>query len=119
MDKINLADKFSLFHEYWTPKLVGELNGQQLKIAKLSGEFIWHHHEDADEMFLVIRGQLQIEFRDKLIELQEGELLVVPKGVEHRPVAKEEVWVLLIETAGTLNTGNVVDDKTLSHLESL
>ena len=119
MDKINLADKFSLFHEYWTPKLVGELNGQQLKIAKLSGEFIWHHHEDADEMFLVIKGQLQIEFRDKLIELQEGELLVVPKGVEHRPVAKEEVWVLLIETAGTLNTGNVVDDKTLSHLESL
>ena len=119
MNKINLADKFSLFYEYWTPKLVGELNGQQLKIAKLSGEFIWHHHEDADEMFLVIKGQLQIEFRDKLIELQEGELLVVPKGVEHRPVAKEEVWVLLIETAGTLNTGNVVDEKTKIELESL
>ena len=119
MNKVNLADKFSLFHEYWTPKLVGELNGQQLKIAKLSGEFIWHHHEDADEMFLVIKGQLQIEFRDKLIELQEGELLVVPKGVEHRPVAKEEVWVLLIETAGTLNTGNVVDEKTKIELESL
>lgn len=97
----------------------GRTEWATIKIAKLSGEFIWHHHEDADEMFLVIRGQLQIEFRDKLIELQEGELLVVPKGVEHRPVAKEEVWVLLIETAGTLNTGNVVDDKTLSHLESL
>ena len=119
MNKINLADKFSLFYEYWTPKLVGELNGQQLKIAKLSGEFIWHHHEDADEMFLVIKGQLQIEFRDKVIELQEGELLVVPKGVEHRPVAKEEVWVLLIETAGTLNTGNIVDEKTKIELESL
>jgi mannose-6-phosphate isomerase-like protein (cupin superfamily) len=104
-DKINLSDKFALFDELWSPKIVGELNGQHVKLAKLGGEFVWHHHQDEDELFLVVEGELAIEFRDGRVALGEGEMLVVPRGVEHRPVAAEEVHVLLFEPASTVNTG--------------
>lgn len=117
MDKVNLLQKFSLFNDYWSPKIAGELNGQQVKLAKFSGEFIWHKHDDEDELFLVIRGRFSMEFRNKKIELNEGEFLIVPKGVEHKPVAAEEVWVLLFEPAATVNTGNVIDVRTKTDLE--
>lgn len=119
MEKVNLIDKFGLFTEHWSPKVVGELNGQQVKLAKFQGEFIWHHHEHEDELFLVVKGSFEMEFRDKIVHLSEGEFLVVPRGVEHRPVAKEEVWVLLFEPASTLNTGNAVDEKTKVVLEKI
>lgn len=119
MDKINLMKKFSLFHEHWSPNIVGELNGQQVKIAKLKGEFIFHQHENEDELFMVIKGILKMEFRDKIVELREGEILIVPKGVEHKPVAEEEVWVMLFEPASTLNTGNVINERTKKKLETI
>lgn len=119
MDKVNLHQKFSLFNEHWSPKIVGELNGQQVKIAKVEGEFVWHQHENEDELFLVVKGKLRIEFRDKVEELNEGELLVVPKGVEHKPVAEEECWIMMFEPASTLNTGNVQNEKTKSVLEKI
>lgn len=119
MDKINLAQKFGLFSEYWSPKIVGELNDSYIKLAKLKGEFDWHHHEKEDELFLVVNGQLTIKFRDKAVVLDAGELLVIPKGVDHLPVAAEEVQVMLIEPKGTLNTGNVVTEKTKEVLERL
>lgn len=111
MTKINLAEKLSLFHEHWSPRIVGELNGQHVKLVKFQGEFVWHHHENEDELFLVIDGSFTMEFKDptgqpQAIPLQAGEFLIVPKGVEHRPVAAEEVSVLLFEPAGTLNTGS-------------
>ena len=109
MEKVNLAQKFSLFDEHWSPKIVGELNGQHVKLAKLQGAFVWHHHEAEDELFWVVKGRLRIEFRDRAVELEPGEFLVVPRGVEHRPVAEQETEVLLFEPAGTRNTGNVVD----------
>jgi mannose-6-phosphate isomerase-like protein (cupin superfamily) len=119
MDKINLLEKFGLFSEHWSPKIVGELNGQQVKLAKLKGEFIFHQHENEDELFLVIKGMLKIDFRDKTVELNEGEVLIVPRGVEHKPVAEEEVWVLLFEPASTLNTGNLVNERTKTQLETI
>lgn len=119
MEKINLAEKFSRFSEHWTPKVVGELNGQQVKLAKLLGPFVWHHHESEDELFLVVKGRLRMELRDKTVELEAGEFLIVPRGVEHRPVADEEVQVLLFEPASTLNTGNVRSELTAEHLERL
>jgi mannose-6-phosphate isomerase-like protein (cupin superfamily) len=119
MDKINLLEKFGLFSEYWSPKIVGELNGQQVKLVKLKGEFIFHQHENEDELFLVIKGMLKIDFRDKTVELNEGEVLIVPRGVEHKPVAEEEVWVLLFEPASTLNTGNLVNERTKTQLETI
>ena len=119
MDKINLLEKFGLFSEHWSPKIVGELNGQQVKLAKLKGEFIFHQHENEDELFLVIKGMLKMEFRDKTVELNEGEVLIVPRGVEHKPVAEEEVWVLLFEPASTLNTGNLVNERTKTLLETI
>jgi mannose-6-phosphate isomerase-like protein (cupin superfamily) len=119
MDKINLLDKFGLFSEHWSPKIVGELNGQHVKLAKLKGEFIFHRHENEDELFLVIKGKLKMEFRDKIVELSEGEVLIVPKGIEHKPVADLEVWVLLFEPASTLNTGNLVNERTKTHLETI
>jgi len=119
MQKVNLAEKLTRFTERWSPRIVGELNGQQVKIAKLEGEFVWHHHADADELFLVLAGQLVIHLRDQAIALGPGELLIVPKGVEHRPVADGEVHVLLFEPAGTLNTGNVIDDRTVADPERL
>jgi mannose-6-phosphate isomerase-like protein (cupin superfamily) len=109
MQKVNLNEKFALINEHWRPKVVGELNGQEIKLVKFQGEFPWHHHEGEDEMFLAMKGSFRIEFRDKTIELNEGEFVIVPCGVEHRPVADEEVEVLLFEPKNVLNTGNVED----------
>ncbi|MEM6353292.1 MAG: cupin domain-containing protein [Cyanobacteria bacterium P01_D01_bin.14] len=108
---VNVAEKLALFSDRWSPKIVGELNGQQVKLVKLQGEFVWHHHEDADELFWVLKGQMQMRFRDRTETVKPGEFIIVPRGVEHQPVAEEEVHVLLLEPAGTLNTGNVVDDE--------
>jgi mannose-6-phosphate isomerase-like protein (cupin superfamily) len=119
MDKINLQEKVGLFSDHWNPRMVGELNGQQVKLVKFQGEFVWHHHDHEDELFLVMKGSFKMEFRDKTVELNEGEMIIVPKSVEHRPVADEEVWVLLFEPASTLNTGNVLDEKTKGQLESI
>jgi mannose-6-phosphate isomerase-like protein (cupin superfamily) len=119
MQKVNLKEKFSLFAEHWSPKIVGELNGQLVKVAKLKGEFVWHHHNNEDELFLVIQGQLTIQFRDQDVVLETGEFLVIPRGVEHKPVAAEEVHVLLFEPQGTLNTGNVQSEHTVEDLDRL
>jgi mannose-6-phosphate isomerase-like protein (cupin superfamily) len=113
VDKVNLEEKLALFSEPWSPRIVAELNGQHVKLVKLRGEFVWHHHADEDELFLVLRGRMRIELRDGVIELGEGEFAVVPRGVEHRPVAESEAHVLLLEPAGTLNTGNVRSDRTV------
>ena len=114
MKKVNLAEKFSRFDEPWSPKIVGELNGQHVKLARLKGPFVWHHHEHEDELFLVVEGRLTMEFRDRTVILEKGEFLIVPRGVEHRPVAETEVLVMLFEPAGTRNTGNVDDAKTVA-----
>jgi mannose-6-phosphate isomerase-like protein (cupin superfamily) len=120
MQKISIADKFATFSDRWSPKVVGELNGQQVKLAKLEGAFVWHHHADEDELFLVHRGRLRIELRDRApIELGPGEFAIVPRGVEHRPVADEEAEVVLFEPASTLNTGNVRGDRTVETLERI
>jgi mannose-6-phosphate isomerase-like protein (cupin superfamily) len=119
LDKINLAEKFSRITEYWKPYIAGELNGQLVKLDKLKGEFVWHHHENEDEMFLVVKGRFRIEFRDKTVWLEEGEFIVVPRGVEHKPVADEEAWIVLFEPASTLNTGNVDNQFTLRQLEKV
>lgn len=119
LDKINLAEKFSRITEYWKPYIAGELNGQLVKLDKLKGEFVWHHHQNEDEMFLVVKGRFRIEFRDKTVWLEEGEFIVVPRGVEHKPVADEEAWILLFEPASTLNTGNVDNQFTLRELEKV
>jgi mannose-6-phosphate isomerase-like protein (cupin superfamily) len=119
MEKINLNQKFGQFHEHWSPKIVGALNDSYIKLAKLKGEFDWHHHDDEDEMFFIVKGQLIIKFRDKDLVLDEGELVVIPKGVDHLPVAAEEVHVMLIEPKGTLNTGNVITKNTKSVLERI
>ena len=113
MEKVNIRQKLSEFHDHWSPKIVGELNSQQVKLVKFRGEFVWHHHENEDELFLVVRGRFRMDFRDRQVWLEEGELLIVPRGVEHRPVAPEEVHVLLFEPASTLNTGNVTDELTV------
>ncbi|HEX8287474.1 MAG TPA: cupin domain-containing protein [Pyrinomonadaceae bacterium] len=110
MEKVNLAKKFALINEHWRPKVIGELNGQEVKIVKFQGEFPWHHHEAEDEMFLAVKGSFRIEFRDKTVELNEGEFVIVPRGVEHRPVAEMEVEVLLFEPAQLLNTGNIINE---------
>lgn len=109
MDKINLAEKLELIDEHWRPKVVGELNGQEVKVVKFQGAFPWHRHENEDEMFMALKGSFRLEFRDKTIELNEGEFIVVPRGTEHRPVADEEVEVLLFEPANLKNTGNIED----------
>jgi len=119
MEKVNLAEKLGLFHEHWTPRVVAELNGQHVKLAKLLGPFVWHLHEKEDELFLILRGTLRMEFRDRVVVLQEGEFLVVPRGVEHRPVAEAEVAVLLFEPAATLNTGNVREERTVDQPERI
>jgi mannose-6-phosphate isomerase-like protein (cupin superfamily) len=113
IERVNLGEKFSLIEETWSPRVVGELNGQQVRLAKLAGEFIWHHHEQEDELFLVIAGHLRIELRDGAIALGPGEMAIVPRGVEHRPVAPHEAHVLLFEPASTLNTGNVRNERTV------
>lgn len=109
MVKVNLAEKFALISEHWRPKVVGELNEQEVKLVKFQGEFPWHHHEHEDEMFLAVKGNFRIEFRDKTVELSAGEFIIVPRGVEHRPIADTEVEVLLFEPKNVLNTGNVTD----------
>ena len=111
--KVNLTEAFDLFDEHWSPRIAGALNGQHVKLAKLLGPFVWHRHEDADELFLVVRGTLRIEFRDRVETLKTGEFLIVPRGIEHRPVAEEEAHVLLFEPAGTLNTGDAGGDRTV------
>ncbi|HVI73463.1 MAG TPA: cupin domain-containing protein [Anaeromyxobacteraceae bacterium] len=119
MEKINIAEKLGLFQDTWKPRIVAELNGQQVKVVKLHGPFVWHQHEREDEMFLVVRGNLRLEFRESVVELRPGELLVVPRGVEHRPVAENEVEVLLFEPASTLNTGNVRNERTVGEPERI
>jgi len=117
--KVNLREKLALFDEHWSPRIVGELNGQHVKLVKLEGEFVWHHHTNEDELFLVLRGHLAIHLRDRVVELDEGELFIVPRGIEHKPVASGEVHVLLLEPASTLNTGNVRNERTVEVLERL
>lgn len=119
MQKINLVEKFSLFTEYWDPKIAGQLNGQMVKLVKFKGPFVWHHHENEDELFLVIKGSFVMEFRDKAVELTAGEFLIVPRGVEHRPNAAEETCVLLFEPATTLNTGDTENDFTKKDLATI
>ncbi len=119
MNKVNLAEKLSLFSEHWKPKIVGELNGQQVKLVKFQGPFTWHHHENEDELFLVVKGRFRMEYRDRHVWLEEGELIVVPRGMEHRPVADEETHVLLFEPATTLNTGNVRNERTVPVLDRI
>ena len=109
---INLRDKLSKFSEHWSPKIISEMNDYHFKLAKVQGEFVWHDHPETDEVFLVIKGRLEIHFRDGVVTLKEGELYVVPKGVEHKPVTENECHILLVEPAGTVNTGDVVSDKT-------
>jgi len=119
VEKVNLVQKLTLFDEYWSPKIVGELNGQQVKLAKLKGAFTWHHHEAEDELFLVLKGRLIIKLRGKDVALEEGEFLIIPHGVEHKPVAEEEAHVLLFEPKGTLNTGNVQSEHTVAEVEAI
>ncbi len=120
MKKVNLSKKLSQFSDHWNPRIVGELNGQHVKLAKLQGEFPWHKHDHEDELFYVIKGELQLQFRSEIKTLQAGEFLIVPKGVEHRPVAKEEVEVMLFEPATTINTGNLEESEyTKNNLEKI
>ena len=119
MQKVTIEEKFNLFSEYWSPKIVGELNGQHIKLAKLKGAFVWHKHDEEDEMFLVIDGVLKMELRDKTIVINKNEFLIVPKGTEHRPVADSEVLVMLFEPATTLNTGNTENEMTKHFLETI
>ena len=119
VEKVNLKSKFEQIEEYWSPRIAGELNGQAIKLAKLKGEFVWHHHEAEDEMFLVVKGQLTISLRDRDIELREGEFAIVPRGVEHKPVAQDEAHVMMFEPTSTLNTGNVRDERTIDEIERI
>ena len=119
METVDLKEKFSQFSDHWSPKIVGELNGQLVKLAKLKGEFVWHHHKNEDELFMVIKGELTIKFRDKDIQLKEGQLFIIPKGIEHMPVAKEECHVMLFEPKTVLNKGNVINEKTVKHIEEI
>lgn len=119
MKIVNLSEKFSLFTEYWNPKIVGELNGQHVKLVKFKGPFVWHHHENEDELFYVVKGSFDMELCDKTVTINEGEFFIVPRGVEHRPNAKEEVEVMIFEPASTLNTGNTENEKTMKNLQRL
>jgi mannose-6-phosphate isomerase-like protein (cupin superfamily) len=116
---VNLRDKLGRFTEHWSPRIVGELNGQHVKLVKVLGEFVWHHHEHEDELFLVLAGRLTIRFRDREVRLEPGEFVIVPRGVEHQPAAEEEAHVLVFEPAGTLNTGNLRNERTVERLERL
>ena len=118
-EKINLAEKFGLFADRWSPRIVGEVNDSAVKLVKLKGEFVWHRHEKEDELFLVVRGRITIRFREGDVLLEEDELLIVPRGVEHMPVAEQEAWVLLFEPKTTLNTGNVQSERTVANLERI
>ena len=117
MNKVNIAQKLGAFSDHWSPKIVAELNGQHVKLAKFRGEFVWHHHDQEDEMFLVVKGRFRMDFRDRSEWIEEGEFIVVPRGVEHRPSAGEEVHIMLFEPSSTLNTGNVEDELTKRDLD--
>jgi mannose-6-phosphate isomerase-like protein (cupin superfamily) len=117
IEKVNLSQKFNLFQDYWSPKIAGEINDSHVKLVKLKGEFVWHHHDIEDELFLVVKGHLLIRLRDQDIQLDEGEFVIIPHGVEHLPVADEAAHVLLLEPKSTLNTGNVQNDRTVSDLQ--
>jgi mannose-6-phosphate isomerase-like protein (cupin superfamily) len=119
MEKVNLTEKFSQFSEHYSPKITGELNGQMVKLVKFKGPFVWHHHDNEDELFYVVKGNFDMEFRDKIVTINEGEFIIVPRGVEHRPNAKEEVHVVLFEPRTTLNTGNVKNEMTKEQLEKI
>ena len=119
MDLIDLADKLSQFDEYWSPRIIGEVNDSHVKLAKLNGEFVWHSHEQEDELFLVVKGSLTIRFRDRDVHLEEGQMIIVEKGVEHQPVAESEAHVLIVEPKTTLNTGDLVNERTVADLERL
>jgi len=119
MRSVNLAAKFRLFDEYWSPKIVGELNDAYVKLVKVKGEFVWHHHETEDELFFVVKGRLLLKFRDREVWVEEGEFVIVPRGVEHLPVAAEETHVMLLEPKSTLNTGNVRNERTVSELDRI
>jgi len=119
MEKVNIAEKLSLFNDYFNPRIVAELNGQHVKLVKFQGEFVWHKHEQEDEMFFVLKGQFKMEFRDKIVEIKENEFLVVPRNVEHKPVAENEVAIMLFEPATTLNTGDTKGELTREHLEKI
>ena len=119
IEKANLAEKLGSFQDYWSPKIVGELNDSFVKLVKLKGEFVWHHHEAEDELFMVIKGTLLMKLRDREIQVQEGEFIIIPRGVEHMPVAEDEVHVLLLEPKSTLNTGNVVSERTVADLDRI
>jgi len=119
MEVVNIKNKFNLFTEQWSPKIIGQLNGQDVKLAKLQGEFVWHDHKNEDELFYIIKGTLKIEFRDKMITLHEGDMLIIPKGVEHKPIAEEEVWVLLFEPSNIKHTGDVEHELTKEKFEKI
>lgn len=119
IDKVNVEEKFSQIDEYWSPKIAGELNGQMVKLVKFKGEFTWHHHDNEDEMFYVVKGKFKMELQDKSIEINEGEYIIIPRGVEHKPFADEEVHVMLFEPASTLNTGNVHNEFTKEKLQTI
>ena len=119
MSTINIAAKLAQLDAHWSPRIIGELNGQQVKLAKLLGEFVWHHHEAEDELFYVLHGELQMHFRDRVETIRAGEMLIVPRGVEHKPVAPQEVQLMLFEPAGTLNTGNVENERTVRQPDHL
>jgi mannose-6-phosphate isomerase-like protein (cupin superfamily) len=118
-DKVNLAEAFARFTAHWTPHIAGQVNGVHIKLVKFQGEFVWHHHAEEDELFLVVRGSFDMRFRDRTVHLKAGEFLIVPRGVEHQPFAEHEVEVLLVEPAGTLNTGNVRDARTVAEVPRL
>ncbi|MEY2925499.1 MAG: hypothetical protein RLZZ337_2049 [Bacteroidota bacterium] len=119
IEKVNVVQKLSLFNEHWSPKIIGELNGQQVKVAKLLGDFVWHKHDYEDELFYVMKGELKIALRDKTIVLNPGEFVIIPKGVVHKPIADNEVEIMLFEPATTLNTGDAIDERTKQHLDYL
>lgn len=119
MTKVNIAEKFAKISDFYKPRIAAELNGQMVKLVKFDSPFVWHHHDHEDELFLVVKGRFRMEFRDRQEWIEEGEFIVVPRGVEHRPVAEEECWVVLFEPASTLNTGNVVNERTVAELQQV
>lgn len=119
IQKVSLIEKLGSFHDYWSPKIAGELNDSFVKLVKLKGEFVWHHHEAEDELFLVVKGSLLMKLRDRDIRVEEGEFVIIPRGIEHLPVAEEEVHVLLLEPKSTLNTGNVANERTVAELDRI
>ena len=119
MDSVNLSEKFSKFQDYWHPRIIGELNDCHVKAVKIKGEFVWHHHDNEDELFLVVKGTLRMRLRDRDVLVREGEFLIVPRGVEHLPMAHEEVHIILLEPKTTLNTGNIENERTVRELEHI